>query len=943
MTLTFQNVILTALQRRYSPQVFCNLLREFSHQNSTPELIYLFQFSIYPKSYWALLRLYIYEVLIVSDFNNTSESFNLFWEVLPKLNSNDQIECLTYLNQLTSMNKINWGLYLPNGVFIDHITIFIHNIINGHQTNTLQLMISKILSSILASCKDNNNKLPDKLINCILEFHGTLKQQGLLDKYKIFDDRLNDYQSSSSTLLSYIDDSSLTTVATSTSTNTATSGVTQEPKLTQKENVKVLKLKKFIWLNQNITVEFNEFDEFKTNEFKTLLNLSNVSTTDAINFMTIELITGLFNGLEMTLVNKKFIWENYIIWTLPGVLKYIFKINQVKLESCLNTIKSTDEKLWNKNHDLLLQFEKSLVELDLLKFSNSIFGTLASTTNTSIPMTLDELTGEFNQKLIEANPEFISIDDSNIEVLLSKIKPHIILREKFNKLVNGAIQSFIISNDFLRLRRLIICLCIDQDILFSLLLSSTSPYKFIEPLLKLIERNIMEKTDNTGGISSASDNFLQQTHSSDIMGDMGFDLDSSNVQSDFTDSSIVSITSIFIQFIIKKFQLSLTSNEIIKLNVGNTLSMLTYCPQALDIKDKEQTVNKWITSLFDITNTEGISDSLIKASSPLEYSIILPEILNNCIQCYQFGWVNEEMVENGLDYFKEIFLSGWLPNIINELCNIKWNTNEDDQMVVPMLIKCILKLLNNSDIENKEMKIAIGLVREISNDSVWNLFNDQLEIKQVLHEPVKKPSTRDMFKLLIKWVDDKDDESSASVESVFDLMSIWESMENSSLPIEDLFNELISLISNPIIPSDLSYELISLLIITYSKWKTNGDLKYWVKEFVRIKEYKGSNCENSEVINDLISNRSGKDGVWTGLVDVKPKEKSEPPEDENDFFGFIQEPRDEDDPMDFELPVETKESGENFDLFALTMFQIFVDKTNSAITEKLIRKIVNYL
>lgn len=926
MTVTLERVVGQSLQRGYSPGVFSTLFREYCHQDIPTDVEILFHFSSYPKAYWPLLRLYIYEVLIVSDFNNTSEDFIHFWDAFPRLKPQDQLECVTYLNQLTSMAKIKWELYLVNVEFVDRVVAAVQFAIGGCGSE-LHLMLAKMLASMLKSI-DSSRKVSDKLVATVTEYHKNLLEGGQKLSFIILDAALNEYQSSSAAILAENSEENIAMVA----ANASTVAKIDAPQATQKENAKVLRLKKFIWLNQNITVEFNDFDEFKTTEFKALLNLNNVPTTDAINFMTMELITGLFNGLEMALPNRKFIWRKYIVWTLPGVLKSTFKINQTKLEGCLNTIKQSSPQLWHRNQGLLAEFEKSLVGLDLLKPSNSAFETLASTANTQIPIKPDELTVEFNQKLIDANPEFISLEDSDVESMLAKISPHIALRLKFNSLVIRAVQTFIVSNDYMRLRRLIICLCIDQDILLSLLLT-TSPYKFLEPLLEFVEKNVMEK-------GSSGDKLIGNP--SDIMGDMGFDLDTSNAQSDVTESSIVSILSIFIKFVIGKFELTLKSNKITKLKVGNTISMLTYSQQPLEIKDKETTINRWIISLFDISSTEGISDSLIKASSPLEYSIIFPEIMNSCIRCYKYGWVDEEMIKNGLEYFKEVFLSGWLPNIVNELCNVSWDFDGDEK-VDAMLVKCILKLLNSDEVESKEMKIIIGLVKDITNDRVWRSFGHHPDVKTRFTEPVADSVPQDMFSMfrqVIKWLNEQDNESgSPPVESVFDLLPVWRSLENSTLPVEDLVNELVVLISNPLISPDLSYELIAVLIITYSRWKTGTQLTDWVKELVRIKEFKSN---GAGTVNDLIFNRTAKENVWTGVAEVKPKQKSEQPE-EDDFFGFIQEPKDEDDPMEIDAPLHANTNNHNYDLYGLTMFQIFLDNTNAVVTEKLVRKMVNHL
>lgn len=966
MTVTLDKVVTISLQRNIPASKFFLLLKELSDE---PELTPLFQFSAYAKPHWPLLKSYIYETLIASDFNNTCENFNSFLHLLNSLSVDDQISCLTYLCQLSSMNKIPWLVYLPNVAFIDSLTHFLS--IAKVSNDEIAWPICKIIEYILKS--SHGIQLNEKLINAINDISGKVTNYN-------FSAELASYRQSCSSLMNDHEllplqspppnDGSGSTSAVPADANTSALSTKNVAKNVGAENAKAMKLKKFIWLNQLVTVEFKQFDENKMSEFKTLLNLTNVSTTDAINFMTIELISGLFDCYEMSSTELKFIWHNYIVWTLPTILKSVFKINQVKLESCLNTIKSQDVNKWNSNSQIISEFERSLVDSDLIKSSNSVFGTLASATNSNESFSLEDLEHEFTSKLIDSNPEFISLEDSRLSELLFKIKAHIQLRNKFNSLVSQTANSFIFTNDSQRLRRLIICLCIDHDIMFSFLLSpNTSPYKFVVPLLKLLESNIKDAKNST---TSSNNSTLGATNNSQFLPsndiimagteyDQGFVDFGSSVQSiSQMDNPSMCIIIIFIQFIINKFRLDLNCKEITKCNAKQTISMIQ-CSAWVDIKNKEDIVNKWIVSLFDVTNTEGISDSLIKSLSPVEYSVVLPEVVFNCMKCYKLEWVNDEMIDNGLEYFREIFLVGWLPNIVNELCNYKLY----DDSLQPVLIKCILKLLDDQNI-NGEIALVIGLTKEICQKKVTKYFGDDKQIKQFYQKQDvtavdKRYSLTENIKLLIKWLNESDvseEHSQDVIHSFFDLPSIWESLNETKLPMDKLYQTLNSVLSISNNSTELVYELVSLLIIAYSKWQT-GSVEAWVKGFIRIKESKTNGDSIEDLIYNRLRNMEGK-GQWKGLKDSGPapsKEESSKPESvvppEDDFFGFIREPEDSD-MTDVDKPKDddAKEGSGNqtqskkvpladHDLYVLNMFDIFAHE--GKVAERLVRKIVSLL
>ncbi|GMF03584.1 unnamed protein product [Ambrosiozyma monospora] len=163
--------------------------------------------------------------------------------------------------------------------------------------------------------------------------------------------------------------------------------------------------------------------------------------------------------------------------------------------------------------------------------------------------------------------------------------------------------------------------------------------------------------------------------------------DSTNIQDFFTDFGAVLI---FVQYATSHLCLDpakVTMNKKVSNILMSSVSVdyYTYLEQSAD-KSSSQ-MNDWIYSLFDSTNTDGISDDLIKSSSIIDYHYMLPEILKEAIVAFKLGVLDEDSLIAGLDYFQQPFLISNLPQMVLFLLNYLWTSADDVGIVIKVLTK----------------------------------------------------------------------------------------------------------------------------------------------------------------------------------------------------------------------------------------------------------------
>ncbi|GMM28664.1 hypothetical protein DAMA08_013800 [Martiniozyma asiatica (nom. inval.)] len=970
LQITFETILDKSVERNYPPETFTKLVGQWRQRRdgnsyATCDLLKcLLNYDL--RKGGTILRKYLVQFVIVCDYNKIGDRLKMSFEMLKECSLENQWLFLLSLNQGEVSGVFSWMTFVENVELVETIMAYVTHVAEKISENKESLPWKKISSeTIELTCRlveiENSNiiEVPETVIKLLEELNEKLQNLNLIDWVTPLARNLEIYK-----------DISIQRKIRGTNENLFTSRPDTQ------NNAKTLKLKKFIWLAQKITIEFDHFDENTLIEFKKVLNISTVPTTESIELISTELISGAFLGFELALDKSKILWESFIVWRLPYILKNIININQIKLETCLNAIKPMQMSMWMNHPEILLKFNNSLIELKLLSISNTIF---SNEKNDLMPVSisLDELKTEFTKKFIDSNPEFFSLDDSTLSKFTDLILPHVELRINLAEIVMDALNTFAITNDTPRLRRLLIFISTNESLTDCVMVGFLSPYKLIRPLLKIMENQVVQN------FKGSNDNFVHDTQQSDLMMDLDLALEeNSNVQSSFTD---VSITLVFLQYIFQRYSLQLDSHNLPK-NLPNIFSLLSmngtlfkFNKTETDINVSEilindETVDNWISSLFDSSNSEGISDSLIQASTPIEYSILFPKVINQALVCYHLGWLDDETVNGGFEYFHEGFLAGWLSNVINEICLMKWKSlpkvpdSIDKNVFNETLERIIKNLLFEYNTEDKELKIVTNLVRQVMAQKIWDNFpnlrnyisnfeNTRVEVMPMVKRVLKLvniPMNSSEAAKILKTTDEK---------YKFDLAQIYQQLSLVNLPIDWLYSLLKNLVSgihHDVLP-DLAYEMVASLVVNYSKWQTDSQLSTWLNNLITIKNFQENKLEDFLDVAKLVYNSAphSKSKIWktvdegketpgngtpgTATIigikhfhDIVGNIQLQKPKDETDeLFQFLDDPKDMMDIDAVKLEPSPEPERENLDIYGVNLYTLLVSNSDEKFGSKI--------
>lgn len=942
---TFQNLLKISLAKKYSPLTFQKLINDFKNKLVDTKLDITPLFINCQSSH--LQRDYIYQILVASDIQDTCEEFiNYFNQICKNISAKDQILILLLFNQ--NSDDYPWKTYIQNNQVLNAFSNYLKYIIeiyidDDEDSKKIIFLTTKFLKNVFSA--SSKIKLNNNFIQSISAFLEWINSKGLNDSYILLNNELSDYNLSS-IKLEFNDSTSLTTnpITSTSSLNDSNSILSLKSNKNEKESIKLLALKKIVWLSQKVTIEFVKFDDKFIIDFKSLINLSHVSTGESISIVATELLTGLFRCLELSSSQNIIIWREYIVSKLPWLLKNVLKINQIKMEKVLESFMKLELKNLSLYDSILAEFEYNLIELELIK-PNSVRICSKSLIFENQNITLDDLNHKYTNKFIECNPEFTSIEEIGIVEFLNDVNKSIKLKYKFSELFIESVNSFILTGETLKLRRLLISASINFDLLDYILMFE-SPYEFLTPLLKFLENHVVRKPQSLN--DSNSDRYSNQTNQNDFLMDLdiGGD-DSSNVQDFFSDLSTVLV---FIQFIIVRYSLILKQNELPL--IPNTLSLLNNsklinADDISTIKLDDDTINKWISSMFDSSNVDGISDNLIKMSTPLEYSQLLPRIINEAIICRKIGWLDNDALIGGLEYLHEKFLVGWISYIIDECCNLKWSNNEGDSNLDDVLDLVLKQLLTINEKESIDIQMIIKLVKYTVNDKIWNAFPN---MRELLNEPPKNISLNESFSNIIRLVI-SNDRSSSKYE--FDLSLIWKCLLNKRLVVDCLYEELVKLTNETHMITELSYDLTSILLITFSKWMVgNSIITKWPIGLAQINENYHNSTNKIEYLkkcSKLIFTRKSEKLEMNVYPDSKKIQEAQKKMDSG-FFGFLQDPNSDDSSInnnkndEIEMDIDSKNDDLfEIDIYGANLFFLAFENQRNPITETFQRKIITYL
>lgn len=871
---TFENLLKISLRRNYPASIFFKLFKDFKSRlenggktiDSSPLFI--------SSDENHLQRDYIYEVLVGADLQNTCEEFiNYFSNITRIIDITDQISILLYINQIE--NKFPWKIYTQNLQVLDSLADYSKYLMSPHDNSNddfsrLLFLFVKLVNKIFQN--SNNIKLSESFINQIKSFSNWLNLNSFKEINNLLQSQLSAYNV---TLLKlgFIKNENINEI--------------KPDKPVEKESVKSFQLKKIIWLTQKFTIEFIKLDNQFLIDFKKLLNLSNVSTLESMSNLIIELLSSIFQCLQLSSSNSLHTWRNYIIFQIPLFFKNILKINQFKLEKILMTLFDNNTKFINDFRDILIAFENFLIELELLKPNILKFST--EKFPQKLEFTPDELNHNYTHKFLECNPEFTSIEEIGIPEFLNKINKSINLRLKFCELSFESINSFISTGDTLRLRRLLISCSVDFDLLDNLILFN-SPYKVLMPLLKFLDDRILQLPGTTSSNMSSASEYPNQLNQPDIAMDLdvGND-DSSNIQEFLGDICFILI---FVKLLIKRYNILIKSDELFKISniaslLKNSRLLINRQTASIDeIKIDDITINKWISSMFDSSNIDGISDDLIKICAPIDYSILIPKIVHEAIISNSIGWLDNDSLNGGLEYLHQKFLIGWLIYVINDLCKMNWETNE--QVIHDVLDRVLKQLLEIKKSESLDIQISIKLIKIIMNDKIVQNF-PHFDSDMKINKQPSNLSDIENISNLITFISSSDKNKLANNSKLnFDMNKIWSFLLSNQLNVDYLFNILIQLKNNSNFNHtslDLNYDVISLLLVTFAKWIAGENIgKTWPKALSEI------NNSNTSFPNSIFNRKTSKNATENSTQIKAIKTESNVNTEDYGFFGFIQDP-----------------------------------------------------
>ncbi|GME79172.1 unnamed protein product [Ambrosiozyma monospora] len=515
--ITLDNLVSISLRKNFHPLTFSKLFKEFKHKLFTNNPEHGFDMTpLYQNCSANPLQLkYIYEILIKSELNNDFEELTkLFTVHLLRLSKTDQVVILIYFNQIYS--EIPWSRLVENEKFLAGFSKYLKVVTLANISLDVDSKYIFMICKFIANLLSNSTKVDDAFNESILEFLEFLK--------------VKEFDASYEFLNSFYANYSFSTVKNDYQLSTNLQKDMQGPQ----NNAKILKLKKILWLSQQVTVDFAPMNEKFIKGLKSLLNLSTVATSATNSSIAYELISTLFDCLTLSTPKTKPIWLHFILNKLPQLLKSL-KMNQQKLSnSLLNTFETLD---FGKHKSLIIQLLKNLISFDLIKPAHFI--KLSPNQTDIIPATPifsnEDLTHLYNNKFHETNPEFITIQEAEIESFINKVSSSVISKETFSNLVGTSINRFIADNDSLRLKRLLISLTMNNDV-FEYILLQGSPYAFLEPIVGYFGRNVDKCPESSE----------KQIDNQDLMMDLDLGAsDSTNIQDFFTDFGAVLI---FVQY-----------------------------------------------------------------------------------------------------------------------------------------------------------------------------------------------------------------------------------------------------------------------------------------------------------------------------------------------------------------------------------------------------------
>ncbi|TID31229.1 hypothetical protein CANINC_000172 [Pichia inconspicua] len=918
---SFDEFLSDSLRKNYSPEEFFTLFQEFKSgkRENTTEQNYASLFRDLDKS--ATQRSYVLQLFVKSDIENSChELINFFKIISSQIPLKDNILVLMLMNQ--AQNTFSWKAYSQNTEFLQVLAEYATKLTTEYDHSTQQKRLIFLFVKFLTNFFMNppENGLNDVFVHAASHFADSLSANALITEHRLLQKHLTEYN--------------VIAIKHGFVTQKYSGLPLQTQNLPSRGerggNSRSFKIQKIIWLSHRVLIENVGLDAQFTSDFKSLIKLSNLSTLESLPMFVIELLTTAFDCLQLSSPENSHIWKDYIVSKIPLFFKNELKLNQLKVEKAFSTFLSDHPKIIEIYRPILRDMEKSFIYLELLKPTSL---KMTPFFEPNLKFSLDELNHEFTHKFLECNPEFTSIEEIGIETYLEKINTSIILKQKFCQLAIESLNSFVLTGDSLRLRRLLISLCINFEILDNVLLFD-SPKKIVSLLLKFLSNNVTNAPESTN--MNVAQKILNQSDQPEIT--MDYDIgsdDSSNVQEHLSDIATVFIIT---QFFLERYKIIVKYDEFDEYSIA--LSLLSGFKLITTKKDgfkeisevtiTDKTYNTWISSMFDASNSEGISDSLVQMSTPFEYSILIPRIVSEAVLCNSIGWLDNEALSGGLEYLHEKFLVGWLSFVVQEIVNLFGSYEKEN--VLPVAEKALKQILTVSDTESIDIKVLVKICKNINNNLLWNNFPS---LREDLVQPAKSITFDDAITDLLKFVSLNDRKELDEKLLTFDIKLIWNQLLSEKLPVEFIFEKLVDLSINHGTNSEICRDAIAFILVTFAKWKLPDDISTTWAEALHLLN------DSKDNFVDLLFNRKPQVLNIIGSIEtdiVNNKQQDEDPE--SSFFGFIQDPE-----MEERItPVEVNSGSKpGLDLYGYNLVVLAYQNKGNETFDTFVRSLMDYL
>ncbi|RLV95483.1 Mediator of RNA polymerase II transcription subunit 5 [Spathaspora sp. JA1] len=509
----------------------------------------------------------------------------------------------------------------------------------------------------------------------------------------------------------------------------ATLGITT---LSTEKQIEYYKTSRIFWLIK-IMQNF-EFENIATEFVNSYIQNQNSSPYT----LAYEFISTFLNCIDLLKQQdfRRFNLQNFLITRVPSILLTNFKLlSEEDLTSVVDNVFTGD------HIELKSKFNKSL----------SINKVLPNSTDDLVELNLRQ---RFNEKLLNINSEFTSLEESGLIEFMHGLPRDLEFSQKhqleLSSIIIEIINDLISGKDFEKLNRLLLCIMNNIDLLNLIMFNCQQAYGLLYQLI----------------------DFIDSTQ-------FNIDEDDENFQDTFT---YFGVTLLAIILIIDHFKLDYSyriKNSFIidylnNFYYGLCENLTNQIPA--DEEENEQVLNynnlisDWINGLFD-DNNDGLSDELIKSVNIKQIYELIPIIYQQAIIATSLGKLSYSSLTNGLDYLSQVFL---IPSTVSL---ISWLLKE-------------VNLLNKLDSDNVHLKVLSEIIQSNTTSSSTSSSTSQ-DVPVLILNIIRNIHGRDIYKTITKFKE-------------------WE-----TIPIaKDMISVIGNYDSDPIISKDLNVcETIKLQLI----------------------------------------------------------------------------------------------------------------------------------